>query len=196
MQNLKRFVSLLILLAITQLAIACGQVAVASDFQPVNNWQPAALAAPPGLMEQVVKENIKGEWLGDPGRMSIMKIQEPGQQNPLYLINSRIIRDCSPRGCDPLEILSVVVLVAPTLVISKMVNPIAKFLTNTKFLLPPDVPFMRVSKQLSSGLPCLAFAELPNTMADSLQIRRFCYKGNKYEEKVNPKNHYQTDSLC
>jgi hypothetical protein len=41
---------------------------------------------------------------------------------------------------------------------------------------------MRVSKQLSSGLPCLEFAEMPKMNADSLQIKRFCYNGNKYKE--------------
>lgn len=181
---MKHLSSLLILLAIIQLAIACSQVAVASDFPAVNNWQPAALAAPPGLMEQVVRENIKGEWLGDPGRMSIMKIQEPGQQKPLYLIDSRIIRDCSPRGCDPLQdplCGSAGCAHFGYIQDGKFYRQV--FSEYFKSLLPPEVPFMRVSKQLSSGLPCLAFAELPNAMADSLQIRRFCYNGKRYEEK-------------
>jgi hypothetical protein len=103
MQKLKSLVLLIVLLALSQLAIACTQVAAAREAVATDNWQPAALAAPPGLMEQVVKENIRGEWLGDPGRMSIMKLQEPGQQKLLYLINTRIIRDCPPRGCDPLQ---------------------------------------------------------------------------------------------
>lgn len=184
MQNLKHLVSLIILLAFTQLAIACSQVAVASDFMAVNNWQPAALAAPPGLMEQVVKENIKTEWLGDPGRMSIMKIQEPSQQKPLYLIDTHIIRDCSPKGCDPLQdplCGSAGCAYFGYIHNGKTYRQV--FNKYLKSLLPPDVPFLRVSKQLSSGLPCLAFAELPNVInADFLQIRRFCYNGEKYEE--------------
>ena len=184
MQNLKRLVSLMILLVIIQLVLACSQVAVASDFRAVNNWQPAALAAPSGLMEQVVRENIKGEWLGDPGRMSILKIQEPGQQKPLYLIDSHILRDCSPRGCDPLQdplCGSAGCAYFGYIQNGKTYRQV--FNKYLKSLLPPDVPFLRVSKQLSSGLPCLEFAELPNTLADSLQIRRFCYNKNKYEER-------------
>lgn len=181
MQNLKRFVSLLILLVITQLTIACTQVAVASDFVAVNNWQPAALAAPPGLMEQVVKENIKGEWLGDPGRMSIMKIKEPGQQTPLYLINSRILRDCSPRGCDPMQDpLCGSAGCAYFAYVQNNKSYRQVFNQYLKSSLPPEVPFLRVSKQLSSGFPCLEFTELPNIMNDTLEIKRFCYDGSKY----------------
>lgn len=189
MQNLKRLVSLIILLAVTQLAIACSQVAVASDFEAVDNWQPAALAAPPGLMEQVVRENIKGEWLGDPGRMSIVKIQEPGQQIPLYLINTRIQRECPPRGCDPLqEPLCGSAGCAYFGYIQNGKSYRQVFSEYLKSSLPPEVPFLRVSKQLASGLPCLAFAELPNVMnADSLQIKHFCYNGNKYLEKSGSK---------
>jgi len=189
MQNLKRLVLALILLVGTQLVLACSQVAVASDSVATNNWQPAAKAAPPGLMEQVVRENIKGEWLGDPGRMSIMKIQEPGQQQkPLYLIDTHIIRECPPQGCDPLEdplCGSAGCAYFGYIQDGKSYRQV--FNEYLKSLLPPDVPFMRISKQLSSGLPCLEFAELPNAMTDSLQIRRFCYNGNKYEEKGKSK---------
>ncbi len=188
MQKLKYLVLLLILLAGTQLAIACSQVAVASDAVATNDWQPAALAAPPGLMTQVVKENIRGEWLGDPGRMSIIKLQEPGQQKLLYLINTRIIRECPPRGCDPLQdplCGSAGCAYFGYVQSGKSYRQV--FNEYLKSSLPPDVPFMRVSKQLSSGLPCLEFAELPNTMADLLQIKRFCYNGSKYTEKGKSK---------
>lgn len=193
-KNLKRLVSVLTLLAITQLAIACSQVAVASDAVAVNNWQPAALAAPPGLMEQVVKENIRGEWLGDPGRMSIMKLQEPGQQKPLYLIDTHIIRECPPRGCDPLQdplCGSAGCAYFGYIQSGKSYRQV--FNEYLKSLLPPDVPFLRVSKQLSSGLPCLEFAELPKMNADSLQIKRFCYNGNKYTEKGKSKEPLPND---
>ena len=183
MQNLKRLVPLIVLLAITQLAIACTQVAVAREAVATDNWQPAALAAPPGLMEQVVKENIRGEWLGDPGRMSIIKLQEPGQQKLLYLINTRIIRECPPRGCDPLQdplCGSAGCAYFGYIQDGKSYRQV--FNEYLKSSLPPDVPFMRVSKQLSSGLPCLEFAEMPKMNADSLQIKRFCYNGNKYQE--------------
>lgn len=188
MQNFKRLILSIIFIAITQLVLACSQVAIASDFMPVNNWQLAALAAPPGLMEQVVKENIRGEWLGDPGRMSIMKIQEPGQQKPLYLIDTHIIRECSPRGCDPLQDpLCGTAGCAYFGYIQDGKSYRQVFNEYLKSLLPPDVPFMRVSKQLSCGLPCLEFAELPNMNADSLEIERFCYNGNKYKERSKSK---------
>ncbi|MBW4639390.1 MAG: hypothetical protein KME05_14345 [Gloeocapsa sp. UFS-A4-WI-NPMV-4B04] len=194
MQNLKRLVSVLILLAITQLAIACSQVAIAREAVATDNWQPAALAAPPGLMEQVVKENIRGEWLGDPGRMSIIKLQEPGQQKLLYLINTRIIRECPPRGCDPLQdplCGSAGCAYFGYVQSGKSYRQV--FNEYLKSSLPPDVPFMRVSKQISSGLPCLEFAEMPKMNADSLQIKRFCYNGNIYKEKGKSKEPLQNN---
>lgn len=186
MQNLKRLYSLKILLVVTQLTIACSQVAVASDFVAVNNWQPAALSAPPGLMEQVVRENIEGEWLGDPGRMSIMKIQEPGQQKTLYIIDSHIQHLCPPRGCDPLQdplCGSAGCAYLGYIQDGKSYRQV--FNEYLKSSLPPGVPFLRVSKQLDSGFPCLEFASLTNVMdADSLQITRFCYNKNKYIEQL------------
>ncbi len=186
MQNLKRLVSLIILLAVTQFAITCSQVVIASDFVAVNNWQPAALSAPPGLMEQVVRENIEGEWLGDPGRMQILKVQGTDQRKPLYLIDSKIQHECPPRGCDPLQdplCGSAGCAYLGYIEDGKSYRQV--FNEYLKSSLPPGVPFLRVSKQLNSGFPCLEFTELTNVMdADSLQITRFCYKKNKYIEQL------------
>lgn len=188
MQNFKGLILSIVFIAVTQLVIAYSQVAIASDSVAVKNWQPAASAAPPGLMEQVVRENIKGEWLGDPGRMSIVKIQEPGQQKPFYTINSRIQYECPPRGCDPLQDpLCGSAGCAYFGYIQDGKSYLQVFNEYLKSSLPPEVPFMRVSKQLSSGLPCLEFAELPNVDAKLLQIKRFCYNGHQYEEKGKSK---------
>lgn len=182
MRKLKRLVLLLIVLTITRLILICSQVAVASDSVAVNDWQPAALAAPPGLMEQVVKEHIKGEWLGDPGRMRVIKIQQSGQQNPLYLINTRIIHDCPPQGCNPLQ--DPLCGRAGCAYLGYVQNGKSYrqvFNEYLNSLLPPEVPFMRVSNQLASGLPCLQFTQLENTMSDRLRLSRFCYDGRIYK---------------
>lgn len=184
LQGRNQFLLLSILLCLLQLTITCTQVALAQNYKFVarTDWNYAAKAAPPGLMEQVVKENIKGEWLGDPGRMRIMKIQEPGQQKPLYLIDSHIQHKCPPRGCDPsLDPLCGSAGCAHFGYIQDGKSYRQVFNEYLKSLLAPGVPFLRVSNQLSSGLPCLEFAVFHNiSSADSLRINRFCYDGQKY----------------
>lgn len=191
LQGLKHFFLLNSFILLLQLLFGCNQAITAQNYNFIarNNWQYAALLAPPGLMQQVVKENIRStDWLGDPGHMKIMKIQEPGQQKPLYIIDSHIQHKCPPKGCDPsLDPLCGSAGCAHFGYIQDGKSYRQVFNEYLKSLLPPDVPFMRVSKQLSSGLPCLEFAELPNAMADSLQIKRFCYNGSKYTENGKSK---------
>lgn len=185
MRALKR-ISLVV--SLLPLVIACNQVVTAQNysFTVRNNWQYAALSAPPGLMQQVVKENIRSNWLGDPGRMQILKIQESNQQKPLYLIDSHIQHKCPPRGCDPLQ--DPLCGSAGCAYLGYMQDGKSYRQVFNEYLkssLPPEVPFLRVSKQLDSGFPCLEFTELTNAMdADSLQISRFCYKKNKYIEQL------------
>jgi hypothetical protein len=187
LQGLKHLFLLGSFILLLQVSSGCNQAVTAQhyNFTARNDWQYAALSAPPRLMQQVVKENIRSpQWLGDPGRMLIVKIQESNQQKPLYLIDSHIQHKCPPRGCDPsLDPLCGSAGCAHFGYIQDGKSYRQIFSEYLKSSLPPGVPFLRVSKQLSSGLPCLEFAELPNAMADSLQIRRFCYNGNKYQEK-------------
>jgi hypothetical protein len=185
MRALKRII---LVLSLLPLVIACNQVVTAQNysFTVKNDWQHASKAAPPGLMQQVVKENIKSDWLGDPGRMQILKVQGTDQQKPLYLIDSKIQHECPPRGCDPsLDPLCGSAGCAHFGYIQdgKLYHQV--FSEYLKSSLPPGVPFLRVSKQLDSGFPCLEFTELTNVMdADSLQVTRFCYKKNKYTEQL------------
>ncbi len=184
-----KFILLISLILLLQLVTACNKKASAQNynFTAKSNWQYAALSAPQGLMQQVVKENIRSsEWLGDPGRMQILKVQESNQQKPLYLIDSHIQHLCPPRGCDPsLDPLCGSAGCAYLGYIQDGKSYRQVFNEYLKSSLPPGVPFLRVSKQLESGFPCLEFTELPNVMdADSLQISRFCYNKNKYAEQL------------
>lgn len=165
-------------------------------FQVVENeaWQYAAIA-PPGLMQQVKKENLNPNALVDPGRMQILKIQLPGQAAPLFLINSRIIYECPPTGCDAYTEPLCGSAGCAYFAYRKEGNSYRRvFKEYLKDLLPPDLPFLRVSTQLSQGLPCLEFTELPDVVDGSkIRVSRFCSNGHKYvlthqEYQSLPKN--------
>lgn len=152
--------------------------------QPVKDdaWQYGALVASPSLMQQVKNENFPPDAPVAPGRMQVLKLQHPGQIAPLFFISSRLQYECPPTGCSSYaEPLCGTAGCAYFGYLQEGNFSRRIFSEYLKDLLPPGVPFLRVSNQLSSGLPCLEFAELTNVAsADSLQISRFCYNGKEY----------------
>ena len=89
-------------LLVFTLVLFSNQIAVTQISQQFNkDWQYATKVAPSGLMAQVVKDNIKAAWLGDPNRMKVLEIQVANQKSPFYLIDSRVQYECPPIGCEP-----------------------------------------------------------------------------------------------
>lgn len=147
----------------------------------ISVWQYAAKTAPPGLMEQVVKENVEPDFPVDAGRMKILKISLPGQTAPLFIINSRVLYECPPSGCssyaDPLCGTAGCQYFV-YLTERKLYRRVFK--NYLKDMLPPELPFLRVSEQLKQGLPCLEFAENMNLIDSAIRTRRFCYDGQNF----------------
>lgn len=184
MIKVSRFIlsfSLILLLSIAS-SFYHTSVEAATRWIPIDTWQYAAKVAPPGLMQQVVQENVNPDWLGDPGKMQVIKPKVKGQKNDLYLINTRVQYECPLNGCSPL---------ADPLCGSKgcaylgyvrrgksYTEVFNQYLRST---LPPDVTFLQVSNSLVLGLPCLGFTQLSEPTGGKLKIQKFCYDGNKYK---------------
>ena len=139
-------------------------------------WREAARSAPPGLMQQVIQENLSSNFKGDSGRMKIWQIRRSGQSKPLFLIDSRIANEadqptenplCGTSGCQFFGYVSTQnnhyqrVLVA-------YFNP----------RLPPKISLFDIADKLQNGLPVLTVNQLENK-----QIRQFifAFNGKSYD---------------
>ena len=186
MRKLSKFILLFSLLSlfIVGFNFSQGIIVQASEQWKVvsrSDWQYATKVAPPGLMQKVVQGNISGSWLGDPGRMKIVRLQTPRQKTNFYLINTKVQDKCPPNGCNSFADPLCGSAGCAYLIYVKDGNSYRKvFSEYFKDILPPKVPFLRVSNQLVSGLPCLEFIELINLTSSNLKSRKFCYNGKEF----------------
>lgn len=165
------------------LVLLSNQLAIPQQSNFVNRkiWQYAAEVAPSGLMAQVAKDNIKAAWLGDPNRMKVLEIQVANQKSPLYLIDSRVQYECPPIGCEPtLDPLCSSSGCAYLGYIYENKAYRRVFSQHFRSSLKPDVDFLRVSKQLNQGLPCLEFRELPQLKTGRVRVSQYCFDQQQY----------------
>jgi hypothetical protein len=186
LRKLSKFVWLFSLLLLFIVGFNLSQVVTvqASEQWKVvsrSDWQYATKVAPPGLMQKVVQENISESWLGDPGRMKIVKFQTPKQKTNFYLIDTQVQDKCPPSGCNSFADPLCGSAGCAYFIYVQEGNSYRKVLSEYfKNVLPPKVPFLRVSNQLVSGLPCLEFTELINLTSSNLKARKFCYNGKSF----------------
>ncbi len=146
-----------------------------------SDWQYATKVAPSGLMQKVVQENISESWLGDPGRMTVVKFQTPKQKTNFYLINTKVQYECPPIGCSSFANPLCGSAGCAYLIYAQEGNFYRRvFSEYFKNALPPEVPFLRASNQSASGLPCLEFTEFPNFQVSELKSSKYCYNGSNF----------------
>lgn len=138
------------------------------------NWQSADRIAPSQLMERVIQENFV-PWAQErvvPTQMRVLLIEQPGQQTPLYIIDTRTDYNnptnnllCGSGGCNFLGYIQE--RDRPKRVFSVYLNPD----------LPPGIPLIEIGQSLSNGLPCLFFNQLEGEQIAKIQ---FCFDGQQY----------------
>lgn len=68
-----------------QLVTAQGEMI----FKEINNWQDLGEIAP-NLVTEIRKIPLLDNWVGDPKKMQVLKIDNFGQKNSLYLVNTTV----------------------------------------------------------------------------------------------------------
>lgn len=158
-----------------------------------DTWEYAAKLAPPGLVEQVVKENIDPDWIGDPKRFQIIKIDQFGLKS-LYFIDPYI--PCPQEGCKNQELWnSYHPLCGATGGCSYFLyiqeNGQYRKLFGQLFWRQGEKDnFLKISRQVKDGLPtCLELIGfdgevklngLPSHRDDQRFVSRYCYDGREY----------------
>lgn len=154
---------------------AMGVYAALSKTASGSDWQSAAQAAPAGLMEQVVRDNMTSNAQIDAGKMKVWKILQPGQSEPLYLIDTRIANLaerpsgnplCGALGCAFFGYVSE--------------NGHYRKVLGTYFdvNLPPHIPLFELTDNLQKGLPTL---KVNQREGDRVRQFIFSFNGESYE---------------
>lgn len=141
-----------------------------------TGWQEAARSAPPGLMQQVVQENLSAGFTGDTGQMKVWRILQSGQSKPLFLIDTRSTNEathpgenplCGALGCQFFGYLSTA-KDRYQRVLSEYFKP----------QLPPKVSLIEPSQTVQNGLPILKINQL-----EGKQVKQmiFAFNGKTYD---------------
>lgn len=141
-----------------------------------TGWQNSARSAPPGLMQQVVKENLSSDFTGDTGRMKVWRIFQTGQSKPLFLVDTRSMNEanhphenplCGALGCKFLGYVSTAK--------EQYQQVFANYL---KPQLPPKVPLIEPTPTIRNGLPTLKINQL-----EGRQVKQsvLAFNGKGYE---------------
>lgn len=165
------------LMAFVSLILA-GTIAVLAmkSASTETGWQEAARSAPPGLIQQVIKENLSPDFTGGVGRMKVWKLFQSGQSKPLFLIDTRSTNEathpqenplCGALGCKFLGY------------ISTAKNRYQQVLDHyLKPQLPPKVSLIEPSSTIRNGLPTLKINQLNGKQIKQLT---FAFNGKGYE---------------
>jgi hypothetical protein len=147
-----------------------------ASFADTEGWKSAAQAAPRGLMEQVVRENVESSSQSQikSDRMRILTIQQPGQQIPFYIIDTRTDYNnpsanplCGAAGCNFLGYVRS--NSGYQRVFNYYLNP----------FLPENVSLIEPTQTIHKGLPCLIFNQLAGSQIEKINI---CFDGQQYRE--------------
>lgn len=174
--------TLCILMLISQFLAACqtayaqtsSQETIATSWT-ATDWQKVSEVGLSDLVKQILsdKENTRIPPDSPPldvSRAIITKIQQAEQGKVLYLVTLGSQQLCGSGGCQYYG------YVTDGSTYRKVFNQ----LLDSR--LPPELEFLQVTNQISSGLPCLQFTQLENIMSsDRLRLSRFCYDGETYK---------------
>lgn len=164
-------------IAIVSLILASTIAVLAMKSASVETgWQEAARSAPPGLMQQVVQENLSSDFAGDVERMRVWRISQSGQSKPLFLVDTRSINGatrpnenplCGALGCKFLGYVSATK--------DRYQQVLANYL---KPQLPPKISLIEPTSTIRNGLPTLKINQLEGKQVKQSVLG---FNGKEYE---------------
>ena len=162
-------------IALIAIAVALSATGLADRQASANNaaWNFAAQSSPSGLMTQVRAEHLSPDAAVDTGQMKVWKIQQSGQTQPLYLIDSRVANAasstnplCGASGCAFFGYLAT----------ASNYQQVLNIYLDPR--LPPHVALIDATDELQSGLPVLKVNQLEG---DRIQQLTLTFDGTQYQ---------------
>jgi hypothetical protein len=162
-------------IALIAIVVVLSAVGLADRQASANDaaWSYAAQSAPSELMTQVRAEHLSPDAAVDTGRMKVWKIQQSGQTQPLYLIDSRVADAanstnplCGASGC----------AFFGYLVTASNYQQVLNIYLDPR--LPPHIALIEVINTLQSGLPVLKVNQLEG---DRIQQLTLTFDGTQYQ---------------
>lgn len=139
------------------------------------NWGYAANSAPSGLMEQFVADHLNPLPI-DPGRMKFLVVQLPGQNQPLYLIDSRIANLAEYPHANPLCGASGCAFFGYIPTDREEFREVWNTYLNVN--LPPEISLFESSDELQNGLPVLKINQM---QGHRVEQSHWSFNGQDYE---------------
>jgi hypothetical protein len=140
-----------------------------------ENWNEAAQSAPSGLMTQVVANHLNPNLPVDPGRMKMLSLQLPGQNQPLYLIDSRITNLAQYPHANPLCGASGCAFFG-YIKDGEGFREVWTAYLNVN--LPPEVSLFESPDELRNGFPVLKTNQM---QGDRIEQSHWSFNGQEYE---------------
>ena len=136
-------------------------------------WSYAAQSAPTELMTQIHREHFSPDAAVDTGRMKVWKIQQSGQIQPLYLIDSRVANSagstnplCGASGCAFFGYLTT----------ANGYQQVLDIYLDPR--LPPHMPLIELGDELQAGFPILKVNQLEG---DRIRQLTLAFNEQKYD---------------
>ncbi|MCU0551793.1 MAG: hypothetical protein MUC48_20830 [Leptolyngbya sp. Prado105] len=142
-----------------------------------DQWVYLAQAKLPGLQQQLQQRYESGAAPLDAGRMRVLKIQQRGQSQPLYVVDTRVALEpkqrklnpaCGAAGCAIVAYISSQSIYQE--VLSVYLDPIPP---KRKALIEP-------TSKIQNGLPCLNFNQR-QIKTGQVEVLQWCYNGQSYQ---------------
>jgi hypothetical protein len=164
----------LVLLPILLLIFCSCSTATA---QGNDQWIYLSQAKIPGLQKHLQQRYESDAAPLDTGRMRVLKIQQRGQSQPLYVIDTRVALEPKQRQLNPTCGASGCAIVAyisshPTYqeVLSVYLDPIP----------PKKKALIEPTPKIQNGLPCLNFNQR-QVKTGQVEVVQWCYNGQRYQ---------------
>lgn len=171
--SLRFYVLLILMILVSQMAIACTLSAIAqSDLK----WTYFSQSSLPRLQTQLQQNYQQAGVPVDVGRMRILKLQQSEQEKPLYIVDSRVALEpnrshlnprCGKAGCEFEGYVQTNDRYKQVLAVYLNPNP------------PHGKPLIEPTATLQNGLPCLKFNQR-NLKRNQIEVARWCYDGQQY----------------
>lgn len=171
---------LLPILGLIVLLSACS----AATAQGNQRWISLSQANLPGLRNQLQQKYSSDRFPIDAGRMRVLKVKNPNQAQPLYLIDTRVAPErrslnptCGSAGCAFEGYIQTQQTYRE--VLSVYLNP----------ELSKELRLVEPASTSQNGFPCLNFNQ-PQKQTRQIEVVQWCYDGQRYQF-VNSTLHQQ-----
>jgi hypothetical protein len=145
--------------------------------QENEQWVYLSQAKSPSLQKQLQQQYESDAAPLDAGRMRVLKIQQTGQSQPLYVIDTRVALEPKQRYLNPTCGAAGCAIVGYILSHSAYQEVLSVYLDPIP---PKKKALIEPTSKIQNGLPCLNFNQR-QVKTGQVEVVQWCYNGQRYQ---------------